>query len=402
MLLNCFDFVLWPCGLEELRLRLHNLIRSTARQPSPLADAVNDECTEVFARLNLIGQSPAFTQCVQQLLKLARWSVPVLIQGETGTGKELAARALHYLGLRQDGPFVPLNCGALPSSLFANELFGHERGSFTDAKGPQKGLITQAEGGTLFLDEVDSLSLDNQIVLLRFLQDQCYRPLGSEKFLQSNVTVLSATNADLEQKVRAGEFRQDLFYRLNVARLTMPSLSQRPGDIALLAQHFLRQFSARYQQSAKTLASESLLWLERQTWPGNVRELENLIHREFLLTEGPVIRIDCTAYENERSTARATGASCYPAAFTGDYNQARAQVLADFEKRYLDWLMCETQGNISLAARLSGKERRNLGRLLQKHRISRQDYLPTGFSGRSDFQGGTGTDNSLTVAPPES
>ena len=367
---DCQDFLLWPCSSEELMARLVRLSRW--QQCIAIGDDINDSVQE-FARFGLIGRSPVFVDCLRLIKRLARWSVPVLIQGETGTGKELAARALHYLGPRRNKPFIPMNCGALPDTLFVNELFGHERGAFTDARENRKGLIAQAEGGTLFLDEVDSLSPENQTTLLRFLQDQCYRPLGGSQIKQANVTVIAATNADLKQCIQDGTFRQDLLYRLNVTDLVMPCLHQRCGDIALLAQHFVHHFSTHYGQPAKALAPESLIWLERQSWPGNVRELENLIHREFLMADGPVIQIDTGAKSQEQRLNSEPMLNAF--SFEEGFNQTRAKILTNFEKRYLDQLMQATHGNVSQAARLTGKERRYLGRLLQKHGINREDYV---------------------------
>ncbi|MDX1656195.1 MAG: sigma-54 dependent transcriptional regulator [Candidatus Competibacteraceae bacterium] len=361
ILVDCQDFLLWPCPPEELRIRLARLMGS--RGTGQMEDGT-------FARANLIGHSPAFQTCLKMIRKLARWSVPVLIQGETGTGKELAARALHYLGPRRGKPFIPLNCGAVPDTLLANELFGHERGAFTDARSAHRGLIAQAEGGTLFLDEVDCLSPANQIILLRFLQDHCYRPLGGPGTMKANLAVIAATNADLRRRVQEKAFREDLLYRLGVTELVMPSLRQRRDDIQLLARHFLDQYCSRYGQVPKRLSQSSLRWLEGQNWPGNVRELENTIHRELLLAEGLVVHIDPQDRPDQPPAAAVEDFS-----FAEDFNRLRARWVADFERRYLEQLMEATGGNVSRAARLAGKERRQLGKLLQKHGIRREDYL---------------------------
>lgn len=323
-------------------------------------------------QLNLLGRSQPMIACRALIDKLSEYEAPTLVEGETGTGKEMAARAIHYLGLKAHMPFVPVNCGALPDSLMETELFGHERGAFTDAKAPRKGLVALAEGGTLFLDEVDSLSAKGQVVLLRFLQNMEYRPVGGGRPLQSRMRVIAATNSVLERRVSEGRFRQDLFFRLNVTRLRVPTLRERAEDIPLLAHHFLAGFGALYGKPAKTLRPESVEWLIRQPWPGNVRELENLMHREFLLTDGPVIRLP----------SRSTGAAAAekPEALVADgaaltFTQAKAKAIVDFERVFLHRLMVATKGNVSQAARKAGKERRSLGRLLQKHSIDRQGYL---------------------------
>ena len=326
-----------------------------------------------LAPLNILGQSAAFLETLRLIKKFAHSRAPVLIEGETGTGKELAARALHYLGPRKGQPFIPVNCGALPDPLFENELFGHEKGAFTDAKNSQPGLIAQAQGGTLFLDEVDSLSARAQVTLLRFLQDNLYRPLGSTKLIEGAVCIVAAANINLESQVKRGEFREDLFYRLNVVKLSMPALRERREDICLLARHFLRTHSQIYEKAPCTFHPESLEWLELRQWPGNVRQLENLIHREFLLADKPVIRIDPDRYES--STAERPFVTLKNTAFKCGFKEIREMVIHDFEKQYLHQLMLKTRGNVSQAAVLARKERRSLGRLLKEHGINRQNYL---------------------------
>lgn len=330
------------------------------------------DSTEIeFARLKLLGTSPAMTRCHETIRRLARCDAPVLIAGETGTGKDLAAHALHYLGRRKAQPFIPVNCGAYPEALFQNEFFGHEKGAYTDARGPQKGLVAQAQRGTLFLDEVDTLSDRAQIVLLRFLQDQRFRPLGGGSVKQGDARIIAATNADLERCVERGQFRRDLFYRLNITALHMPPLRERIEDIPLLAQHFLRQCSARYDEAMKVLDLQSRRWLMVQPWPGNVRELESLIHREFVLTDGPSVRVAPASSSGERPDAPLSLPAC---AFEGGFNEAKTRLIAIFERAYLHRMMVAARGNVSLASRNAGKERRAFGRLLKKHGIDRLSY----------------------------
>ena len=248
----------------------------------------------------LIGSSPAFREMLAVLEKIAGYDASVLITGETGSGKELAARAIHYLSTRRDKPFIPVNCGALPDHLIENELFGHSRGAYTDARESQVGLIAQAEGGTLFLDEVDALSAKAQVSLLRFLQDGQYRPLGSSRTLYAQVRILAASNVDLARQVEDGRFRADLHFRLNVMELPVPPLRERAGDAELLARHFIAEAACRYRLPAKELHPDTLEWLASQPWPGNVRELQNRIQREFLLADEPVLRLRKVAPANER------------------------------------------------------------------------------------------------------
>lgn len=317
--------------------------------------------------LNLIGTSPAFLEVVGLIRKVAMTDAAVLIVGETGTGKEMAARAIHYLGTRHEHPFIPINCGALPEGLIENELFGHERGAFTDAREARSGVLAQAHNGTLFLDEVDSLSHKGQVSLLRFLQDQSYRPVGSSKDHQADVRVIAAAGDDLGQRVEAGTFRRDLYYRLRVLTLELPPLRARAGDAVLLAQHFLKLFSLKYASAPKRLDPACVSRINAYGWPGNVRELENLVLREYLLVEGSSVSVRPPMPSRERRTGldRRHGHL-----LTLDFNTAKRRVIAEFEKRYLNRLLAHTNGNVSRAARHCGKERRAVGKLLKKHGLS--------------------------------
>jgi two-component system, NtrC family, response regulator GlrR len=309
----------------------------------------------------MIGRSVAFRNADALLEKMSAYDAPVLIEGETGTGKELAARAIHYRGARRDRPFVPVNCGALPDALIENELFGHRRGAFTDARDDQPGLIELARGGTLFLDEMDALTPKGQVTLLRFLQDQQFRPLGGRREEQADLRIITASNRDVESLVDAGGFRIDLLYRLKLLHVTLPPLRERHGDIALLAEHFVRTASERYGKPALPIDPATLAWFERYRWPGNIRELENLVQRDFLLAEGERI-----AVAPPRALAPA---ACTPAPL--NYREARSRAIAEFEARFLTDLIGQANGNVSAAARISGTERRHLGRLLKKHQISK-------------------------------
>lgn len=307
----------------------------------------------------MIGDSPAFKRAMRIVDKIARYDVPVLIEGETGTGKELAARAIHYQGPRRDHPFVPVNCGAIPDSLVENELFGHDRGAFTDARDPRRGLVAFARKGTLFLDEVDMLSPRAQVTLLRFVQDQHYRPLGSNRQEEADVRIITATNANLETLASSGGFRPDLFYRLRILDLTMPPLRERQGDPALLTEHFILKLSARFGEPVKPLDPATLAWFDRYQWPGNIRELENLICRNFLLAENGVIDIE-PPHDAASPPDDPLGL---------EFADAKAVVLERFEREYLRSLLTRTNGNVTLAASLAGKERRALGKMLKKHSL---------------------------------
>ena len=318
----------------------------------------------------LIGESGVFQHMLAAINKIAGFDATVLISGETGSGKELAARAIHYQGKRADKPFIPVNCGALPDHLIENELFGQCKGAYTDAREAQNGLIAQAEGGTLFLDEVDALSPKAQVSLLRFLQDGNYRPLGSSRLLSADVRILAASNDDLRELVAQGRFRADLHYRLNVMELVVPPLRVRDGDVLLLARHFINEAACRYNMAALELHPDTHAWLARQAWPGNVRELQNRIQREFLMCDGPDLLIRDPVPDSERRQKADRRQSLLDEQIgTLNFNEAKQATLQAFERSHLIRLMRESAGNVSHAARLAGKERRALGKLLKKYCI---------------------------------
>jgi DNA-binding NtrC family response regulator len=324
-----------------------------------------------YERFHLIGESPAFCEAMHTVNRLAACDATVLIQGETGTGKELAARAVHYLGRRSDAPFVPVNCGAIPEALVESELFGHTRGAFTDARESHVGLVAQAQGGTLFLDEIEVLSTRAQIALLRFLQDREYRPVGGQIVRGANVRIISASNADLSAMVKKGQFRADLLFRLDVLAINMPPLRDRNRDAALLAQAFVKRYCREYDRMPMTLAAGMNDWLVAQRWPGNVRELENLVHRAVVLSDAPTLDLRPESERRERNPEAAAGILT-----DQSFRVAKARAIAEFEREYVVELLARSQGNLSLAARVAGKERSRLGRLLKKYGLTRQSFAP--------------------------
>lgn len=321
-----------------------------------------------LVRFNLFGSSPPFAHVIAQIRRVARFEVTVLIGGETGTGKELAARALHYLSPRAAKPFIPVNCGALADTLIESELFGHERGAFTDAKTASHGLINEADGGTLFLDEVDMLSPKAQASLLRFLQDRTYRRVGGTQLRQSNVRLVAASNTDLDALVESRQFRRDLLYRLKVFSLTMPPLRERGDDVTELALTFLTRLNTSYRQHmpAKRFSASMLMSLKRHSWPGNVRELENFIQREYLMCDDDEISAPLAAGDPREGGLVSPESVCLNAAF----KEAKAGVIADFERNYVISAMSRAQGNISLAARLAEQDRSAFSKLVRKYRIA--------------------------------
>lgn len=329
-----------------------------------------------FSKLNLCGSCATFMQVLELIKQISRHQATVLIQGETGTGKENAARAIHYFGARSTCPFVPINCATIADDLLESELFGHEKGAFTDARQTKEGLVAVANGGSLFLDEIDSLTPKAQASLLRFLQTQEYRPVGSKKLLRANVRVIAATNAELKQRVQNKRFREDLYFRLNVLNLTMPPLRERKADMPIIAESLLLRFSREYDLPLRLLSQQSLQYLQRQNWPGNVREFENTLLRSYLLSTGNYIDISddadqsCLLPEVGTESITHTPDTCTPMSF----QDAKARAIVDFEKQYLSQVMQITHGNVTLAAKIAGKERRALGKLLQKYAMDKSLY----------------------------
>ncbi len=305
----------------------------------------------------LVGGSPALMAEIRKLPALARSDIAVLIRGETGTGKEIFARAVHYLSPRASRPFIPVNAGALPSELVENELFGHESGAFTSANTCTTGLIQQADGGTIFLDEIDALPLPAQAKLLRFLQDKQYRPLGSRKVHTANVRVIAASNADLQTALLGGRFRKDLYYRLSAVELLLPPLRERGRDIELLARHCLQRYSAEMNKLIVGLTTPAVLKLMSYDWPGNVRELENVIARAVLFACHELIRPEDLSLPQPETSQ---GAS---------FKALKAHAIRTFEANYLTAMMQAHDGNLLKAAHAAGLHRSAFWRLLRKQGV---------------------------------
>ncbi len=348
------DFVVWPVRKFEWRRRVRRLVA----QAEPLA--LGDPVAAELGMMKLVGNAPEFVRTIARIPVLARSGRPVLITGETGTGKELCARAIHHLGPRRRAPFIPVDCGAVPEHLFENELFGHARGAFTDARADQRGLVAIADGGTLFLDEVDALSPAVQAKLLRFLQERTFKPLGADRFVSADVNVVAATNRNLEALVQQQRFRSDLYFRVNVLSLHLEPLRHRRDDIALLAQHFANALCAEQALSRKTVSAPAVRKLELHTWPGNVRELHNVMQRAVVFAEGPVIG-PCHVLLAPGDERHAEDGD------TGSFNAARGAALASFERTYVEEMLRRHDGNVTRAARAAQKERRAFGRLVKKY-----------------------------------
>ena len=316
----------------------------------------------------LVGDSPAFLQQVARLPVFAKYDASVMILGDTGTGKELCAQAIHYLSARAEGPWVAVNCAAIPNELLESELFGHVKGAYTHAHASRTGLVREAEGGTLFLDEIDSLPYDAQGKLLRFLQDKEYRAVGSSAVEHADVRIIAASSRRLEQLRAGNTFRQDLLYRLNVLALHMPSLRERRTDIAQLALHFLRSAAAQWQKAAPALSAPALQKLLAHDWPGNVRELKNVVERGVLMCASGALApadIDLDGIPE---------IPVPPPTQPESFRDAKARVVEDFERAFIQQLLACSGGNVTRAARAAKKNRRAFFELMRKYSIESGDF----------------------------
>ncbi|MEO8182051.1 MAG: sigma-54 dependent transcriptional regulator [Deltaproteobacteria bacterium] len=350
---GAFDFISKPVQLAELRACIERSVREHYR-----GEAVHRlERSESGGRRavgELIGESRAMTNLYDLIRRVAASETTLLLSGESGTGKELVARALHGESGRSQGPLVAINCAAVPENLLESELFGHVKGSFTDAKADRRGMIQQADQGTLLLDEIAELPLALQPKLLRVLQERQVRPVGGDSTVSVRTRILAATNRDLELAVAAGRFRMDLYFRLNVVQLSVPPLRARGSDILLLAEHFLHKGAARLGQQPKDISADAARKLCEYDWPGNVRQLENAIERALTLTRGSQLMLEDLP-ERIQHTPTNSSSSAEPLDFI---------TLAQREQRHIEYVIRKVKGNKARAARLLGVDRRTLYRKL--------------------------------------
>jgi two-component system response regulator GlrR len=317
---------------------------------------------------NLVGRSAPFREAMELVKLYAAWSAPLLIAGETGTGKELVARAVHYQSQRRHCPFIPVNCATLPDTLVESELFGHTRGAFTDASQARQGLVRLAEGGTLFLDEVEALSPRGQGVLLRFLQDSSYRALGGNQLHHADVRIVAASNVDLHEKAAARTFRDDLLYRLDAFRVSLPPLRERLDDLTLLVPHLLAKAAQQTDGSARRIGEPGLALLRAYDWPGNVRQLEHVLLKAHVVCQGSEVGAD--DLRRCAPELAQVGVCAVPATTPPHSLRAAKRAAADqAERRFIEDWLSRTAGNISEAARLTGIERASLSRLVKKYGV---------------------------------
>ena len=356
------DFVTTPLRSHDIFPRIMRLLSRIKKQEPVLL-----RLKERVGMKKMIGENPRFLEEIRKIPMMAKCDAGVLISGETGTGKEMCARVIHYLSPRSENPFIAVNCGAIPSDLIENELFGHEREAFTGASNSKPGLIKESDGGTLFLDEVDSLSPLAQVKLLRFLQEKEYRPLGSTKSLKANVRIVAASNQDLEKAANDGRMRQDLYYRLNVMSLSLPPLRERKSDIPAFLDFFLTRYSDEYRVGPFELSQEAMRRLTLFSWPGNIRQLEHTVQRAVLLAQSPVLSPADFALPQEGGSPRDADES---------FQFAKARLIRDFEKEYIQTILMVHKGNISRAAKTAKKNRRAFWQLMQKHGIEVAKFRP--------------------------
>lgn len=364
---GAYDFIQKPFEFTEL-IRLlkkgferNRLIRENKRMQKQI-------CQE-SALNELIGMSERMQLIHHQIKTLAKTDVTVLITGETGTGKDLAANAIHEISKRRNREMVTVNCPALPEGLLESELFGHKKGSFTGAETDKKGLFDRAEGGTIFLDEIGDLPLALQTKLLRVLQNQEIRPIGAEKSHKINVRVLAATNMDLSSGIESGDFRADLFYRLNVASLVMPPLKEIREDIPLLVNHFLKKSACELKTDLKSVSPELLEQLRKHDWPGNARELENAVMSWTATVAGSIIQAEDIAIEENGGFEMDIDLE-----MDGPYKLLKEKIIERFTREYVCRLLKQTNGNISVSAKISGIKRQSFQKIISRYQINVSDF----------------------------
>ncbi|HBA60281.1 MAG TPA: hypothetical protein DCZ92_05605 [Elusimicrobia bacterium] len=372
MKLGASDYVAKPFKNAELCSAVDNVLEKSRLRAENAR--LRLELEEKYSFSNIVGNSARMREVFNYISRVAKAEVTAIIQGESGTGKELVARAIHFNGARRSGPFVAIHCGGLSETMLESELFGHVKGAFTDAIKDRKGLLETADGGTVFLDEVGDMPAPLQVKLLRFIQEREIRRLGSDATTSVDVHLIAATNKDLLAEVKAGRFRNDLYYRLAVVPIQMPPLRERMEDVPLLVRHFIQKYTGAAQKDAVTVSAEAMQAIMLYSWPGNVRELENIVqHAVAFLSGGKSITVEMLP--QALSGAPARSASC--AAADRSFREAKAQVVDSFEKAYIADLLKKTSGNITRASELAGMDRKNLQDLIKKHGLNAGDYSPT-------------------------
>jgi len=362
--LGAFDYIQKPFSAEQLRIAVNRGIKQ--KRLSDENRYLRSQLKEAYGFNKIIGKSASLQKVLKRIKKVSKTEANILIRGDSGTGKELTARSIHKNSERRGRPFVPVDCASLPENLLESELFGHEKGAFTDAHVTRPGIFEYANGGTLFLDEIGELNITLQSKLLRVLQERQVRRVGGRKLLNVDVRIISATNRDLKNAIGEGSFREDLFYRINVISIPLPPLKERKDDIPLLANHYLKHFNKSRKNEVKGISVEAMELMERYHWPGNVRELQNVMERAVSLMDSEFIAPEDLPEKMRRVDK--FDAFKFPA--DSNFKKAKKDWMDLFEKRYLSDLLKRHNGNISKAALEAQVNRKTIHRLLKRHGLA--------------------------------
>ncbi|MBI4776681.1 MAG: sigma-54-dependent Fis family transcriptional regulator [Deltaproteobacteria bacterium] len=370
---GAFDYLLKPLNFAHIKIILNkieqsNALKSENERLSVQCEDLRQLVEDRYDFSGMIGHSPAMKAIFELVRTIGDVDSTVLITGETGAGKELLARTIHFNSIRKDGPFLALDCGAVPENLLESELFGHEKGAFTGAVGRKRGRFERAHGGTLFLDEIGNTTPTVQQKLLRVLQERAFERVGGEELLHVDVRVLAATNRNLEQDIEEERFRMDLFYRLNVIPLRLPPLRERKEDIPPLARHFLRKYAERFDRPAQSLSEDAVQQILSHSWPGNVRELENVIERAVILSKSPrITNVDLPISKTELPSPERLDTS-------KPLKSVKDEMVGKIEARYLKDVLAETSGNIQKTALRAGIDEKTLYTKMKIYHLTKEEF----------------------------
>ena len=373
---GAYDFITKPFDHDALVLNLGKALERSRLLRENLKLQRHVQVHDAFR--NLVAKSVRMQRIMETIQMVAKTDLTVLITGESGTGKDVAARAIHTLSDRRDRPFVAVNCPTVPENILESELFGYRKGAFTHASQNKTGLFQEAHRGTIFLDEIGDISTAIQTKLLRVLQHKEIKPLGDTKSIHVDVRVIASTNRDLPEKIRVGEFREDLFYRLNVLPIELPPLRERREDIPPLVDHLLEKHCGELKRPRKTVSADLMRHFLRAPWEGNVRELENVVIRGILFSPDSEIRPEDVGIHEPPPCRPVDGGAASGSGYPEDYREAKEHVLRTFHAEYLCHLLTRTGGNVTQAARLCGLERQALQQLMRRYSVRSEDFRSSG------------------------
>ena len=372
--MGAYDFITKPFDLDSLIVRIEKALERSTLIKENLRLKKACESAHIFQ--DIVGESPAMQRVFETIRMVAKTDLTVLITGESGTGKDLTARAVHALSDRANAPFVPVNCPTVPEQILESELFGYKKGAFTHATRNRQGMFQEAHKGSIFLDEIGDVSPAIQTKLLRVLQEKEIKPLGDTATIKVDVRIIASTNQDLNAKIAHGEFREDFFYRLNVLPIKLPPLRERREDISLLATHLLSKYCAKLNQPTKHISTDLLRMFMDYPWTGNIREMENVIVQGIMFSKTDEIRPGDIGFAEKFKTATAAPAVSMPTAAVEalSYKDAKESMLEAFNADYIGRLLRETGGNVTQAARECGLERQSLQQIMRRYNISADDF----------------------------